>query len=90
MNDDKPETPQSVALKDNRYEDFQKELDILINKHSLEDILEMPAFLMAELLVNFLRAMRVAHAQNDSWHGMKAYPDDSKVLQPHPNYGDTK
>jgi hypothetical protein len=80
MVDDKPDMPEHCAKTD-IFANFKKELGNLINKHSLENSLDMPDFMMAELLVNILKAMRVAKAQNDSWHGMRAYPEDYHDLQ---------
>lgn len=78
MTDDKPDA--SIAKKD-KFAEFKKELSALINRHSLEDSLEMPDFIMSELLVNVLRAMHLAHAKNNSWHEMEAYPEDYKDLK---------
>jgi len=75
MCDDTADMPESRQLIDG-FAKFKKELAALINKHSLENMLEMPDFMIAELFVNILRAMNVAHAQNNSWHGMQAYPND--------------
>jgi hypothetical protein len=80
MCDDSPDQPDHCACTD-IFADFEKELSELINKHSLENSLEMPDFMMAELLVNMLKAMRLARKLNDGWHGMNAYPDDYKELK---------
>jgi len=79
MCNDEPDVTQK-ALKD-IFAPFERELTVLINEHSLENTLEMPDFMMAELLVNILKAMRLAKKLNDGWHGMYAYPDDYKGLK---------
>lgn len=59
---------------------FKKELCELINRCSLESSLEMPDFVMAELLTNFLKALQVSHAKNNCWHEMEAYSKDKEVI----------
>lgn len=78
--DDTPDRPEHCAKTD-IFAKFEKDLTCLINKHSLENTLEMPDFVMAKLLVNVLNAIVVSHARNNMWHEMNAYPDDYKKLK---------
>lgn len=43
---------------------FEKELTQLINKHSIENILDMPDFLIAEMLVNIINSIGYISKKN--------------------------
>jgi len=49
--------------------DFEKELEHLINKHCIENMLDMPDFIIAEMIVKFLRAVGPSVKKNLDWHG---------------------
>lgn len=55
---------------------FKKQLTHLINQHSLENMLEMPDFIMADLITNILINLHLSRLHNDNWHGMKSYPTE--------------
>ena len=48
---------------------FKKELEGLINKHSIENIADMPDYLLADLLCNLILVIGVASKANLDWHG---------------------
>jgi hypothetical protein len=50
-------------------EKFRKELEQLINKHSVENEVDMPDFLLADLLCNLIIKIGVATKKNLDWHG---------------------
>ena len=79
---EKPDIPASKEnLLKKSFEEFEKELADLINRHSLEYTLAMPDFMLAKLLTNILKQMFIAHFDNDKWHGMEAYPENYKEKQ---------
>jgi len=59
--------------------EFQKELTELINKHSVENDVDMPDFMLAELLVNQIRVIGYAMKANLDWHGCDS------ICHPKPN-----
>jgi len=50
-------------------EAFKKELEELINKYSIENECDMPDFLMAEMIVDFIRSVGKQIKANLDWHG---------------------
>ena len=50
-------------------ETFQKELERLINKHSIENQVDMPDFLLAEMVCSFIATVGVSVKKNLDWHG---------------------
>lgn len=50
-------------------EKFKKELEILINKHSIENVSDMPDFIMAEMLIGIIQIVGKAAKKNLDWHG---------------------
>ena len=48
---------------------FQRELEGLINKHCIENECDMPDFLLAELIVNFIETLGVSVKKTLDWHG---------------------
>lgn len=51
---------------------FQKELEALINRHSMDNECNTPDFLLAEYLVACLAAYKGLKSANDHWHGVSA------------------
>lgn len=51
--------------------EFRKELEHLINRHSMENGSNTPDYLLAEYLFDCLRAFDNAVRQRDSWYGVK-------------------
>lgn len=47
---------------------FEEDLARLINRHSVENIAKMPDFLLAKLIVRFIRAMGPCLEANLKWH----------------------
>ena len=60
-------------------EEFKKELEALINKHSIENVVDMPDFILAEMVCNMIDAMGGSLKQNLDWHGCDS------VCHPAPN-----
>lgn len=58
--------------------DFTKELTKLINKHSLENVWDMPDFIMAEMITRFIIGVGGPMKQNLDWHGVDSicHPKD--------------
>ena len=50
-------------------EEFEKELTVLINKHSVENVVDMPDFLLARLLVSVVIAIGDPVKASLDWHG---------------------
>lgn len=48
---------------------FKKELEDLLNKHSVENECDMPDFLLAEMIANFIQAVGEPIKKNLDWHG---------------------
>ena len=59
---------------------FQRELTQLINKHSIENVGDMPDFIMAEMLVKIIFAIGTASKINLDWHGTDSvcHPKDKE------------
>ena len=50
-------------------ETFKKELESLINSYSMENGSDTPDFILAEYLVNCLKAFNEASKARDGWYG---------------------
>lgn len=48
---------------------FRKELEGLLNKHSIENGCDMPDFLLAEMIIRFIQAVGEPIRKNLDWHG---------------------
>jgi len=57
--------------------DFEKELEQLINKHSMENGSNTPDFLLAEYLRSCLVAFNVAVTKREEWYGRSVMPPTS-------------
>jgi|GEM_PF-4648449 len=53
-------------------EQFQKELTDLINRHSIENIFNMPDFIIAAMLCDMIQAMGKHIKHNLDWHGCES------------------
>ena len=49
--------------------EFQKELETLINKHSIENIVDMPDFILAEMICRIIETMGPSIKHTLDWHG---------------------
>ena len=60
------------------YEEFEKELQALLNKYSMENPSNTPDFILAAYLSNCLRAFNLAHEETAKWTGseLKSYQVD--------------
>ena len=53
----------------NPYESFQKDLETLINKHSMENVFgDTPDFILADAAVRFLITFGYATRERDKWY----------------------
>ena len=50
-------------------EKFEKELEKLINKHSIENECDMPDFLLAKMIVGFIKSVGEPIKETLDWHG---------------------
>ena len=50
---------------------FGKELEILINKHSMENASNTPDFILAEYMISCLVAFEYATERREEWYGKK-------------------
>ena len=48
---------------------FRKELEVLLNKYSMENNSDTPDFILAEFLTNCLWAFDIAIRNREQWHG---------------------
>ena len=53
---------------------FQKELESLINEHSIENASNTPDFILAQYLSGCLSAFTVAIQQRENWYGRDPRP----------------
>ncbi len=49
---------------------FEKELQSLINRHSIEKEWDMPDFIMARVITNFIKSVGKPMKHNLDWHGV--------------------
>ena len=61
---------------------FKKDLEHLINLHSIENECDMPDFLLAELVVNFIKTVGISIKKNLDWH------DCTSVCHPAKQYAE--
>lgn len=64
---------------------FKEELTNLINSHSIENLCDMPDFLIAEMICAYLVAFGPVSKKNLDWHGCDSVvhpkdPDPTKKL----------
>ena len=50
-------------------ESFKKELERLINLHSIENFCDIPDFLLAEMVVTFIETVGITVKKTLDWHG---------------------
>ena len=60
-------------------EAFEKELAELLNKHSIENVVDMPDFLLAGMICRMIEAMGPSIKKTLDWHGCDS------VCHPSPN-----
>lgn len=58
---------------------FKRELETLINKHSMENGSNTPDFILAEYLMNCLKVFEIATKQRTAWYGTKSTFLDGEV-----------
>jgi len=61
---------------------FRKELESIINCHSMENTSNTPDFILAEYLTSCLLAFDTATQQRETWYGRDARPTSkTKVIR---------
>lgn len=67
-------------------EDFKKELTTLINRHSIENEWDMPDFLMAQVICQFIESVGPTFKKALDWHGVDSvcHPKIKSRLEPFP------
>ena len=60
---------------------FEKELEALINKHSLENESNTPDYILAQYLINCLAAFTQATQQRENWYGRDPRPSNSDFIE---------
>lgn len=49
--------------------EFEKDLAKVINKHSMENVADVPDFILAAYLMRCLEAFNIAHLRTSQWYG---------------------
>jgi hypothetical protein len=63
---------------------FERELEQLINRHSVENQSATPDFILAQYLRGCLEAWTVASLARDKWYGIERWPNrDCELGAPH-------
>jgi len=57
---------------------FEKDLEVLINKHSMENESDTPDYILAEYMYSCLRAYQTAVKQRDKWFQVDMWTDDKR------------
>ncbi len=78
-----------LGKKEQSADDFRQELEILINKANVENGSNTPDFLLAEYLMDCLRAFDKATRSRDMWYGIKLAPGMPNDLNKIRLYPDT-
>ena len=67
-------------IKINRITDaFKKDLQELINKHSVENSVDMPDYILVNHLCGYIELMSHTLAQRDKWFSVDMWSDDKKL-----------
>ena len=62
----------SNYISDNMFygmEEFESELTTLINKHAIENIVDMPDYILASMICRMILAIGPSIKENNAWHG---------------------
>lgn len=60
-------------------EEFEKELTHLINRHSIENVADMPDFLLAGMICRMVEAMGPSIKKTLDWHGCDSPNEESST-----------
>jgi len=66
--------------------EFQKELEGLLNRHSIENKCDVPDFLLAEMVVGFIISIGPQIKKTLDWHGCDSVCHPSPNQQKGENY----
>ena len=67
-------------IKKKPWKEFQKELEKLINKHSIENECDVPDFLLAEMICDFIIDIGGSIKKTLDWHGCDSVCHPKKEL----------
>lgn len=59
--------------------EFEKELQELINKHSIENESDTPDWILTEYIINCLKSFKYAVRKRDKWFSYKPWKDNTCV-----------
>jgi hypothetical protein len=62
--------------------EFRKELEALINRHSMENGSDTCDFMLADYLIYCLEAFEKITRRRDEWHGFKAWSNQHTITNP--------
>jgi len=70
-----------LGLIDKSMNEFKKELEDLINRYSIENKCDMPDFLLAEMVVNFIKAVGDPIKKTLDWYSVDSicHPHEEKI-----------
>ena len=70
-------------------EAFEKELTELLNKHSIENVADMPDFLLARMICRMIEAMGQIIKKTLDWHGCDSvcHPLHNAAISPSGEHG---
>ena len=60
--------------------EFKKELEVLINKHCIENECDMPDFILAEMICGIISEMGKSFKKTLDWHGCDSICHPKKEL----------
>lgn len=60
-------------MKKGKIEKFEKDLESLINQHSIDSMVNIPDYILAGMLCNILRAIGIGIYQRDQWDLVKVF-----------------
>lgn len=63
------------------YFEFRKSLETIINQHSIENKANVPDFIIADYLINCLKAFNISTQERDKWYGVHLEPANSFFLK---------
>jgi hypothetical protein len=59
----------STHSNESESEEFKKELELLINKYGIEDVIDIPDFILSDMLYRMIQAMGPCIHQTLDWYG---------------------
>jgi len=66
-------------------DEFKKELEELINKHSIENKADVPDFILAEMVCGFIESIGTQIKRTLDWHGVDSVCHPASYEKPQIN-----